>query len=167
MYIFVHVSRLILPIINFPCSPCLTVNAHYLWRSIAMLRLARCDGKLLYTAAFVWLSKSVKPAALSQNIVDCEMVKKRIFSQKERNPCGFCAMAAAVVIGFRYACGYEYTGVLRTYSCKTPARKSPAQAISPKKLSKPHPRGPKKIREKPVFLLSCYPVNTLLLVCFT
>ena len=34
-----------------------------------------------------------------------------------------------MVIGFRYACGYEYTGALRTYNRKIPARKSPAQAI--------------------------------------
>ena len=38
-------------------------------------------------------------------------------------------MAAAVVIGFRYACGYEYTGVLRTCHRQMPARKSPAQVI--------------------------------------
>ena len=76
-------------------------------------------------------------------------------------------MAAAVVIGFRYACGYEYTGVLRMYNRKIPACNSPAQAISPKKLSKRLPRGQKKNWEKPVFLLSCYPVNMLFLICFT
>ena len=67
-------------------------------------------------------------------------------------------MAAAVVIGFRYACGYEYTGALRTYNRKIPARKSPAQAIFPKKLSKRLPRGQKKLGKTCflVILLSCY-----------
>ena len=69
-------------------------------------------------------------------------------------------MAAAGVIGFRYACGYEYTGALRTYNRKIPARKSPAQAISPKKLSKRLPRGQKKTGKN---LFSCYPV--VLLIC--
>ena len=54
-------------------------------------------------------------------------------------------MAAAVVIGFRYACGYEYTGVLRTYRRKIPARRSPTQDISPKKLSKTYPTGQKTL----------------------
>ena len=78
-------------------------------------------------------------------------------------------MAAAVVIGFRYACGYEYTGALRTYNRKVPARKSPAQAIFPKKLSKRLPRGQKKTGEN---LFSCYPVSPVnilflvFLVCF-
>ena len=69
-------------------------------------------------------------------------------------------MAAAVVIGFRYACGYEYTGALRTYNRKIPARKSPAQAIFPKKLSKRLPRGQKKLGKTCflVILLSCCPV---------
>ena len=66
-------------------------------------------------------------------------------------------MAAALVIGFRYACGYEYTGVLRTYNRKIPARKSPAQAMFPKKLSKPYPGGQKKLGKTCllVILLSC------------
>ena len=85
----------------------------------------------------------------------------RISGRKPTPKWGFCAMAAAVVIGFRYACGYEYTGVLRTYHRKIPARKSPAQAISPKKLSKRLPRGQKKTGKNLfscflVILLSCY-----------
>ena len=67
-------------------------------------------------------------------------------------------MAAAVVIRFRYACGYEYTGALRTYNRKMLARKSPAQTIFPKKLSKRLPRGQKKLGKTCflVILLSCY-----------
>ena len=66
-------------------------------------------------------------------------------------------MVAAVVIGFRYACGYEYTGALRTYNRKIPARNSPAQAISPKKLSKTYPTGQKNLGETCflVILKSC------------
>ena len=63
-------------------------------------------------------------------------------------------MAAAVVIGFRYACGYEYTGVLRTYRRKIPARRSPTQDISPKKLSKRYPMGQKKLI-LPEILITC------------
>ena len=70
-------------------------------------------------------------------------------------------MAAAVVIGFRYACGYEYTGVLRTYRRKIPARRSPTQDISPKKLSKTYPGGQKKPGEN---LFSCYPEILLILL---
>ena len=78
-------------------------------------------------------------------------------------------MAAAVVIGFRYACGYEYTGVLRTYRRKIPARRSPTQDISPKKISKTYPMGQKIPGEN---LFSCYPeillilLILLFLVCF-
>ena len=67
-------------------------------------------------------------------------------------------MAAAVVIGFRYACGYEYTGVLRTYRRKIPARRSPTQE---KKISKTYPGGQKKPGEN---LFSCYPEILLILL---
>ena len=89
----------------------------------------------------------------------------QILKQCGRKPTpkwGFCAMAAAVVIRFRYACGYEYTGVLRTYRRKIPARRSPTQDISPKKLSKTYPGGQKKPGKKPVFLLSWNPVNPVI-----
>ena len=66
-------------------------------------------------------------------------------------------MAAAVVIGFRFACGYEYTGALRTYNRKIPARKAPAEGRFPRELSKRLARGQKKLGKTCflVILLSC------------
>ena len=52
-------------------------------------------------------------------------------------------MAAAVVIGFRYACGYEYRGALRTCRRNIPTLRSPTEDIFPKKLSKRYPMGQK------------------------
>ena len=75
-------------------------------------------------------------------------------------------MAAAAVIGFRYACGYEYTGVLRTYHRKIPARKSPAQAISPKKLSKLLPRGAENFDLFLKNLYICLSVFLVFWACF-
>ena len=88
-----------------------------------------------------------------------------ISGRKPTRECGFCATPAARGIKSRIAWGYEYTEVLRTFRRKIPARRSPTQNISPKKLSKTYPGGQKKPGKKPVFLvilISCYPVNPVM-----
>ena len=83
-----------------------------------------------------------------------------ISGRKPTRECGFFATEAARSIKSRIACGYEYTEVLRAFRRKIPARRSPTQDISPKKISKTHPTGQKKPGEN---LFSCYPEILLIL----